>query len=475
VLEEEQNPQSLPETSWEIILRCHWVCLGLIAALGAGGNIDWARGALGAFGMLGPILVAAYHYSTERRPEPIVTPYLALMFPWWVVIAIFLASIIHPAFVLQEFDGQKYWEMLTPAASWLPVSGLLDVSFLEVVFVCGLYAATVNAYLIPQNRLTFARTWVILSIIAGLMAVLGIAQYFTGADRILWSVPFHANRFFATFPHYSQWCAFAILWMGVAFGLVAWLVRQRSWRWLGAEGWCLLFLGLALGVSVALAGDPFHWLLAGAVAAVGAFSIGWQTLPRRHSGVPSLRGSVACFSVSAFVLAAAVFAGLLHSGAWIAYHGNRPDADLHSRVMADTLALWQARPLFGWGSASYGIIYTFFQQADQGGAYWAFARSDLLQSLAENGLVGTLAWWFPALWVLWRVVRSGRLASFLFAPLAALAALLVLAIPDFPLACPAVFFGFWFVLFSLGRWNEVDGEDNDSPLRRRLHKPDPTG
>ncbi len=468
MLEEEQNPQALPETTWEIILRNHWIALGLIAALGAGGNVEWARGALGAFGLLGPILVAAYHYSTERRPEPIVTPYLILMLPWWVIIAIFLAGIPHPAFVAQEFDGQQYWLMQPPPASWLPVSGVFDVSVLQVIFVCGLYAATVNAAIIPQNRLTFARGWVVLCLIAGFLALIGLAQALTSATQIFWFIAIIPSRFFATFPHYSQWCGFAILWMGVTFGLVAWLVHHRSWRALGSDGWLLLFVALLLGASVVVAGDPVHWLLAALVAAVGTFSLAWQTIRERHRGGSPI--AIVCIALGCVGLAAAALALAFHAGPSLVYHGNRPGADLHARVTADTLALWHARPLFGWGHSSFPVIYSFYQQADQDGAFWAYARSDILQSLAENGLVGTLAWCFPAAWVVWRFLRARRLASFLYAPLAALVAILFLACVDFPFACPAIFFGFWLILFSACRWNEIDDESRDTSLtiRRRL-------
>src|ERR1700733_13078464 len=129
----------------EMTLRGHWIALGLLAALGAGGNVDWARGALGGFGLLGPILLLAYHSSVERRPEPIVKPYLWLMLPWWIVVAVFLAGILHPAFILQEVKSQQLWEMRPPPPSWVPLSGQLDVAILEVLFIVGLYAATVNA------------------------------------------------------------------------------------------------------------------------------------------------------------------------------------------------------------------------------------------------------------------------------------------------------------------------------------------
>jgi O-antigen ligase len=469
VFEEEHHGLNLPETALEVIQRLLWIALGGIAALGAGGNIDWARATLGAFGLLGPVLIAAYHHSPERRPASLVKPYLALMLPCWVIITLFLTGILHPAYTLQQFNGQDYWELL-PLPSWMPVSAQWDVAFLQVLFVVGLYASTANALLIPNSRLVFARTWVTLAILAGFLALLGLTQYFTGAENILWMIAIRKSRYFSTFPNAAHWCAFAILWMGVSLGLASWLVRQRSWRWLSLEGWSLLLSAALLALSIIIVGDPLYWLLGALVAATGCFSLAWQTLSdrssRRGPGLPALSCLCAAFL---FLVAALLTASLVHTP-WIAYNGNRPGADLHAGVMADTLAMWQARPLFGWGQSSFQIVYTFFQQADQEAGYWAYARSDLLQSLAENGLVGTLAWCFPALWAFWRILRARRLASFLCAPLAALAALLILAIVDFPFACPAVFFGFWLVLFSLARWNEIDDETSKSTetIRRRL-------
>jgi len=57
----------------------------------------------------------------------------------------------------------------------------------------------------------------------------------------------------------------------------------------------------------------------------------------------------------------------------------------------------------------------------------------------ENGLIGTLAWSLPALALALRLFRTG-LASFLWAPVAGLLAVSILAMLDFPFASPAVFF-----------------------------------
>src|SRR5262249_44342486 len=134
----------------------------------------------------------------------------------------------------------------------------------------------------------------------------------------------------------------------------------------------------------------------------------------------------------------------------------------------DTQALWRARPWWGWGAGSFRIVYTFQQGIDQSPLYYAYARSDLWQSLAEHGIIGTVAWIAPALGILVRLGLRRRVAAFLIVPLAALAAIAALGLVDFPLQSPAVFFSFWLILISLGRWTEVDEENTASrPSEKR--------
>jgi hypothetical protein len=454
----------------EIILRAHWVLLGGIAAVGAGGNVDWARGTVGSFGLLGPVLLLAYHYSPDRPPSRISRVYFFLMVPVWITLAVFLLSVPNPAFILQQRGVREFWELLPPPPTWLPVVGQLEAAGLEVLFVCGLYAAVVNSWIIPHGRLVYARAWMALGVVAGVLALLGLAQYATHTTNILWIVPTSNTRPFATFPHIGQWCGFALLWMSVNLGLAAWLLDQRGWRLFGVDGWVLLFLSAALDASVAVAGDPFHWLLAGLVTAVGCAVLAWQTAHKRSRGSGPGLGAFVCGAIGLAALAAALGARFSQPS-WMLYAGDRPGISLHARVVSDTLAMWLARPWFGWGHASFGIVYSFFQQADQEATYWAYARSDLLQSLAENGLIGTLAWWVPACWLLGKFFSADRIPSFLWTPLAGLAVLAILAIPDFPFTSPAVFFGFWFVLYSVCHWPLLDDTVGKPPPAAR--HPDP--
>jgi hypothetical protein len=66
------------------------------------------------------------------------------------------------------------------------------------------------------------------------------------------------------------------------------------------------------------------------------------------------------------------------------------------------------------------------------------------------------------IWVAVRLLRARRLASFLCAPLAGVAAIGVLTVADFPFASPAVLFSFWLLLLSLPQWSQSDDETSKS-------------
>lgn len=360
-------------------------------------------------------------------------------------------------------------------ASWIPVSTSFKIAGVGVLLATGVYASTVNALLLCKSRLVFARTWAALVIGAGALAILGVIQSIGHADQLLWMIPLKNIRFFASFPHPALWSAFAILWMGAGLGLLGWLASQRGWNWQSSEGWLLLGCTALLALSIAIAGDPLHKILGGLVAVVGCFVIAWQTRQqRRDSNHQGLGLSIPTWIIAGLLFAAgAAFIAFQHpTNEWIRYDGQTPDWPLHARVIEDTRNLWLQRKWLGWGYNSFPVVYSFFQGIDQNDTYHAVARSDFWQSLAEHGIIGTLVWWVPGLWLIGRLLLQRRLLMFLLAPLAALAAIAVLSLVDFPLYCPAVFFGFWLIFFSVVRWNEVDRPDTvfDPGERKRIEK-----
>ena len=475
MFEDEHRGPSHPETNSEVAFRIHWIALGILAAVGCGGNIPLVFGAVAALSVIGFALLIANRDTYEGSMRALFYRASGWLLPVWVAVGTLAVGLLYPAYRPVNQGAIRFWEMLPLPPSWVPVLGPIRYAGLDVILSIGIFATALNAVLLCKSRLVFARTWAALVIGAGVLALLGILQLVGGAQQIIWVLPIQNPHFFSTFPHPAHWSAFALLWMSAALGLLGWLVRQRGWRWLSGEGWIFLLVAALLGVSIAMAGDPLYQLLAAAVGGLGCLVIAWQTRQerlkagRRGTGFPLLVWAAA--GVALFGLAAQI---AIHYplDEWIKYAGDGSGAAMHERVIEDTQSMWRARKWFGWGPASFRVVYSFYQGIDQGGAYYAYARSDFWQSLAEHGVIGTAAWCAPALWMLARLVWQRRLAVFLIAPLAGIAAIAALSVVDFPFASPAVFFAFWLMLFSIGRWSEVDKEDTTSAPseRRRVDK-----
>ena len=468
MFEDEHHGPAQTETHAELAYRIHWAGLGFIAAVGGGGNAPIFEGGVAVLSLIGFALLLANRETYPGTMRSLIFRALFWMLPVWVIAGTLLVGHFYPAYDTITQGSERSWELLPPPNTWLPLGGSLKTVGVVAMLSAGVYATGLNALLMCKSRLVFARTWAMLGLAAGVLALLGLVQFASGTDQFFWAIPTGNPAFFASFPLPAEWCAFALLWMGAMFGLCAWLVRQRGGRWLSGEGWLFLTAAAVLGTSIVVAGDPAYRLLAGIVAGLGCFVIAWQTRQeRRKSKRGGLSGALLAWAAAGVILfgLAAQVAARHPLDEWINYGSG---AAMHERVIEDTRSMWQARPWFGWGPASYRVVYGFFQGADQGGQYYAYARSDFWQSLAENGLIGTLVWWIPALAVLGRLVWQRRLAAFLVAPAAALAAIAGLTVADFPLASPAVFFGFWLLLFSVARWSEVDQEDTASnPSERR--------
>ncbi len=366
MFEDEHHGPALTETPSELAFRVHWVALGLIAAVGCGGNAPIFAGAVATLSLIGTALLIANRESYAGTQWALFWRALLWMLPVWFVLTTLAVGHFFPPFHTVSLGENKAWALLPLPSVWVPVEGQIKVAGVETLLVAGVFATSLNAWLMCRSRLVFARTWAVLCLGAGALAALGLLQYFSNTDTILWIIPIGNPQFFASFPHPAQWCAFALLWLGAALGMIAWLVRQRGWRWLAGEGWLFLGAVLALGGSIAVVGEPAYRLLAALVAGLGCLSIAWQTREERRRTKRSGPG----ISLLAWALAGVALFGLAAQIAihyplddWIQYSGG---VAMHERVLEDTRNMWQARPWFGWGPGSFRVIYSFFQGAEPG-------------------------------------------------------------------------------------------------------------
>ena len=131
---------------------------------------------------------------------------------------------------------------------------------------------------------------------------------------------------------------------------------------------------------------------------------------------------------------------LARTGAW-------SSVDDRPAVYRAAAGMFVDRPLFGWGISSFGTVFPLYRQADTTGLHYEHAHSDWLQSLAENGGVGTLLLVLVAARFLAPLRRRG-LKPFAGWLLAGCGLTVLYAAVEFPFENPAVLALWWTLFFA---------------------------
>jgi O-antigen ligase len=268
-------------------------------------------------------------------------------------------------------------------------------------------------------------------------AVFGAVQWSAAPNRIYGHVVTMPFGSFMVHNHFA-----GLMEMGVA--LSAGLAVGHARRGGGATPGSLAYGGLSLALAAAHLASRSRGgalALAGGLAVLAALSA-WSS--RRGSSRPR-RMAAAMALVALAVLAFGLFA-IPQSARQHLATLLRGTADLSGELRVDlaasTLRLIAARPLLGWGFGAYGDAVQAFRRG-HGEVRPPHAESDLLETLAEGGLLGLLA----MAWVgrtVWRNfaerVREGRdpfRKAMAVGALAAVATLLFHSFLDFNLRIPA--------------------------------------
>ncbi|MEM8549539.1 MAG: O-antigen ligase family protein, partial [Verrucomicrobiota bacterium] len=231
-------------------------------------------------------------------------------------------------------------------------------------------------------------------------------------------------------------------------------IKLRVFLDRGGIGFLLALLILI--ASVVISGTGLHILCLGILIAASCFD--YATLLQGRKKTLRILSNVVGFLC--FAGGVTVFALTLQQPGLSALPGNLyPKAGLPTNELKllylNSWDLFLAKPLFGWGEGSFRTMMTFTQDVNIGLRAFEAAHSDLLESLVERGLVGTLAWWVVPAFVLIKFLRlpvKRPLSWYLFGT-CCLA--LVLALVGFPFQLPAFAFSFWLLWFTAYRWSVI--------------------
>ncbi len=339
---------------------------------------------------------------------------------------------------------------LAPAAAGLSVLALAQaltgisvapVWTLEALLVCGAMAG-VAVFWTERARhhgaMTRAAAAVLLACAA--QAVFGAVQWSRGSDRLYGQASPFMTTPFGSYVNHNHFAG--LVGMGVVLSSAMALGYARR-----SDGPTPPAVALG-GLSLALAAVHLASRSRGGLVALGfglvVMAVLWAGAPSRQGRPPRrllLPAAIAAVLVMGFGLAAVPGATRSHLATVVRGRSDGSGA-YRADVAAATVRLAAARPVAGWGLGAYADAFPAFKRG-HGDVRTTHAESDVLEFLAEGGLVGVLlAGWLG--WGLWRGfedrLRQGRdpfRKSIAVGALAGAAGLAVHSLIDFNLRLPA--------------------------------------
>jgi O-antigen ligase len=438
-----------------------------------GGNADWVRTPISAWGTLGIILTLAISVGRRSQSHP-VAGILAWAWPVLVLNAIVLASCLTPGFHMVTFRDERLF-MPTRVAWWIPSATRSGVATRALWLFDGIYFSCLNIAVAVRHRSTIR---LILAIAVGnalALSVFGIVQKLLGSTGIYFgSVASPQPQFFASFVYDNHWGAFAIMMIGACIGLaLRYAYGARGEGFFKGPAFTGLVAAAVMAVSIPFSGSRACTLLLAIMLGI-AIVHGIPKVSRalRHSGV----------STAGLLLGIAAFAVLAIGGAWmvagdviearaqitreqVAEMWTKRSIGSRTILYSDTIRMARERPLFGWGMGSYPVVFGVFNtqesKIDRLPVVYHDAHSDWLQSLAELGLAGTAligaAVTLPAL-----VLRRSRVSYMPYFLLAGCSLVAAYAWIEFPFGNVAVVLSWWICFFCAIQYVRLSGSQECS-------------
>ncbi|MFU8847801.1 MAG: O-antigen ligase family protein [Opitutales bacterium] len=388
-------------------------------AWGFGGVIAWSlhvmlAGGLATFALA--VLPLPQRVSQASGLSPQLASFLrtpALYFAAAFLLYLAIAA-WNPAWQIAS-DERGWWlESVTPPlAVWLPTSVAAPYEPMNAWRIFNMHLAAFSLafgfyFGLSSRRSAQCVLWFFLINVA-LMAAVAIAQKYTGAEEVLWSLPSENPQFWGSFFYRNQGAAF-LNWGIVIAGALYFYHSGRA-REQGRSGgphflaFCLIgLIAASVGLALSRGGILFAAIL------VAAFLL----LVLLDYLRTAFRSPPALFLPLSLILATLLVLGLYQTYRSIDWQAVEQrfgdieatieDADRDARVLSSKLTWFMAKDAIwtGWGAGSFRYAFPMYQQelpelfyqyhhrkkGWMGRKFYRYAHNDILQFLAEYGIVG---------------------------------------------------------------------------------------
>jgi len=452
----------------------HVVVFAIATTWAFGGQADWVRGPLVAWGCGGFLLflAAALHRSAGRvRWDPM---YMCVA-PLALFNIIVLAATFNPSMREIRIGGEPMLAIFG-GFPWLPSSARPALARAALLEFDAIWISSFNVAFILQSRRAIRIVLGASVLNALVLSIFGTAQKLSGAAGLYFGrVPSPQQYFFSSFVYHNHWGAFAILMTAAGLGLTHFFARRFESRnvlhspaLLGAV--VLLIIAATIPLSASRSSTA---LLAAMLLIAFGHWVRREIEKRRHFNE----------SVAAPVSVALVALCMACLGIWYVasdtirsrasltiqqVHDAETNQQPNQRLMLykDTWRMAEDKLWFGWGMASYPHVFTTYNtrvSSDRLPVFYHDAHSDWLQSLAEHGVVGTACLIALAVLPLVLAVRRRRLSPLAGYTLLGCALIVVYGALEFPFGNFAVVLTWWVCYFCAVQYLRLG---DSSPLKR---------
>lgn len=404
----------------------------------------WLLGGLLIVGSLTPFILKTHQETHPFFIDRLWSKFWLCTAPAWILSLQFSLGLIQNP--LDTFTiGSLALQTIEPINIWLPSSAADGSTWLTTFGFAAAFATASMLYIVPKSRAFFERLFPWLCFGAVIVGACGYLQKGLGLSKPLLTNGTDATDFFAFFPYDGHWAAFASLWCCTCIAMALLSMRyDDSPDFIESVSPWYLSGGILLGASGFMVQAPLAsaMLLLTLASMLFIFAVDFQTNKRdsHHKTIAIISGLAACL--------------FLTSGLYRIFQDNA-FSEQNTALRRAAYDMFAASPIFGWGIDSFEKLLPFYASDMLLGQHSDRASSDLLQLLAECGIVGLLITiTFLATFII-RYLRGKhdiRLTNHLFI---GCAAVLLLAICDTPFMSPAVFFSFLTIFFSALRWAEI--------------------
>jgi O-antigen ligase len=366
-----------------------------------GGNADWVRVPISAWGTVGMLLTLML-VAFPRNRVALVPGTLKWAWPIIALNVLVAASCLTPGLRVVVSGDVQYFMPLR-VAWWIPSSAQAGPSLGALWLFDGIYFSSLNVALAVRGKRTIRALLAVLAGNALVLSVFGTIQKLLSSTGIYFgAVRSPQVHFFASFVYDNHWGAFIVLMTCVIFGLVLRYADDARGRgfFAGPAFAGLVAAGL-MGVSVPLSGSRACTLLLLFVVVIASVRGVPRVSRALHLSGVSSAGAVAAIAIAVVAAGAGtwmVAGDVLHARALktkeqIEAMWAQGGIGSRSTLYQDTWSMARERMVFGWGMGTFPTVFGLYNtqepNSDRIPVVYHDAHSDWLQSAAEIGLAGT--------------------------------------------------------------------------------------